>query len=106
MNSQIIHILVTLDVLNFDALKEFEQSAVIIMKKYGGKLITAFETQRDVSGTGREIHLIEFPDEAAFAKYRSDPDLLGLAALRERAIKHTEVQVSSTFKTYGESNGQ
>lgn len=97
-----IHILVTLDVLNFDALEEFEQRAVIIMKKYGGRMVTAFETLRDVNGAGHELHLIEFPGEAAFANYRSDPDLLGLAALRERAIKHTEVQVSSTFKTYGD----
>jgi hypothetical protein len=39
-----------------------------------------------------EVHVVSFPDEAAFQSYRDDPRLRDLQPLRERAISRTEVR--------------
>ncbi len=96
-----INILVTLDVKDFDLLTTFENKAAEIMRSHGGDIIRAFETFRNEDGSGQEIHLLEFPNDAAFAAYRSDPQLLELAEIRNKAITSTNVVISSHVKTYG-----
>lgn len=96
-----IQIYVKLGVKDFNCFEEFEQQAVSLMKKYQGKVITAFETVRHADGTGEEIHILEFPSESEFAEYRQDGDLAKLTALREQAVSATEVKVSLRTKSYG-----
>ncbi len=95
-----LHVLVRLTVKDFAALAQFEQHAAQIMAGYGGQIIAAFETVHNSDGSGEEVHLLSFPDEAAFDAYRQEPALGALAALREQAIAHTEVSVSVGVKTY------
>ena len=95
-----INVLVKLSVRNFGVLEQFEQSASKIMAKYGGRILSAFETRRSDDGTGEEVHLLEFPDEQAFNNYRNDNSLLDLAGLRERAISNAEIKISISLKAY------
>lgn len=95
-----IYVLVELTVNDFEALESFEAKAVTIMAQYGGKLVSAFETERHVN-TGVEVHLLSFPDLERFTAYRQDPRLLELGELRARAISSTQVTVSKTVKHYG-----
>lgn len=95
-----INILVKLEVKDFSAFDEFEKQASLIMGKYEGRIISAFETIHNSDGSGQEIHVLEFPNEMLFSKYKSDPALSELAPLREKAISNTQVQVSLSLKTY------
>ena len=95
-----INILVKLDVKDFDAFDRFEKQASLIMGKYDGRIISAFETERHSDGSGQEIHVLEFPSEEAFGEYRKDPVLADLAYLREQAISNTSVEVSLRIKEY------
>jgi uncharacterized protein (DUF1330 family) len=75
-----------------EAFERFERAAAAIMARHGGAIertvaaIAAADPAHE-----REIHLVRFPDEAAFAAYRADPALRALAPLRERAIIATEI---------------
>lgn len=96
-----IHILVKLSVKNFELFEAFEKQAAVIMDKYDGHILSAFETVREPDGSGEEVHILEFPNHEAFNQYRSDTDLAELASLREQAIANTEVQISLCLKDYG-----
>lgn len=96
-----INILVTLEVKDFHLLSTFENKAAEIMRSHGGDIVRAFETDRNEDGSGQEVHLLEFPNDASFAAYRSDPRLLELTEDRNKAIYSTTVITSSHVKTYG-----
>lgn len=95
-----INILVTLEVKDFDSLAAFESKAVQVMQFHGGDIIRAFESQRNEDGSGQEIHLLEFPNIAAFDEYRSSSLLLEYTELRSKAIDSTVVVISSELKEY------
>jgi hypothetical protein len=38
-----------------------------------------------------EVHIVTFPDQAAFERYRLDPELAALAESRRKAIRLTTV---------------
>ena len=95
-----IQLLIRLKVEDFDLLREFELQALIIMADYGGKLITAFETKKNHDGSGKEVHILEFPNIDAFDRYREDPRLQQLAELRSDAISKTKVSISQRIKSY------
>jgi len=61
----VINILVRLEVKDFGDFDEFEKQASMIMEKYKGRIISAFETGRNSDGLGQEIHVLEFPNEDA-----------------------------------------
>ena len=95
-----ITVVVTLEVIDFDLFERFERDAAIIMKQYGGKIVSAFETRHELDGSGEEIHVLEFPSEEAFGRYRADRSLTALSGLREQAISSTKVQISILLKSY------
>jgi uncharacterized protein (DUF1330 family) len=101
-----IHIVVLLETNDADALQAFERQAVKLMKKYEGKLVTAFEpdASRSSSSNIAEIHILEFPNIEAFNQYRTDPHHRELSELRIKAISNTTVFVSGTHKYYEELN--
>jgi hypothetical protein len=75
-----------------EAFERYETAAAAVMAGHGGAI------ERTVAGIAdadaaleRELHLVRFPDEAAFAAYRADPALRALGPLRERAIVATEI---------------
>ena len=75
-----------------DRFERFESGAASIMSRYGGKIVhrIAFVAPRDPS-VPDELHVVAFPDRAAFDRYRSDPDLQALGALRQRAIARSVI---------------
>ena len=75
------------------AFREFETAAARIMGRYGGRIERVIRPGRVVpeGAVPHEVHLVSFPDEAAFAAYRADAELAGLAALRQAAIARTEM---------------
>mgnify|MGYP000341273109 CR=1 FL=1 len=95
-----IHILVKLEIKDFSALEVFEKQASVIMEKYQGRIVSAFETMRGSDGSGEEIHILEFPSEEAFSHYRSDNSLASLAGQRAQAISNTELTISLCVKKY------
>ncbi len=95
-----INILVTLEVKDFNVLDLFESKAVQIMHSHGGAIIRAFETVRKNDHSGQEVHLLEFPNEAAFAEYRSDSRHLEHAELRGKAIESMTFVKSCILKSY------
>ena len=75
------------------AFREFESVAARIMGRYGGRIERVIRPGRVVpeGNVPHEVHLVSFPDEAAFAAYRADAELAGMAALRQAAIARTEI---------------
>ena len=98
-----IHVIVLLEGKDADALQAFERQAVEIMKKYGGKLVVAFEPDASQSSSSNiaEVHYLQFPTIDEFRKYRTDPQHIELAELRKEAISNTTVFVSGRIKDYG-----
>ena len=86
--------------------EQFESAAAQIMRKHGGaierRISFAAEPAHRQSGDGQpdEIHLVTFPDVASFERYRADPDLKPLAALRSRAISFTSVWLGTDLSSF------
>lgn len=70
------------------------------MHLHGGRILSAFETVRNEDNSGQEIHLLEFPSDAAFADYRIDSRFAKHAELRNQAINSTTIVISSKLKNY------
>jgi uncharacterized protein (DUF1330 family) len=66
------------DVALFD---EYEAAVLPLMDRHGGRLRFRVRSLDRES----ETHLVEFPDEEAFAAYRDDPDRQALQHLFERS---------------------
>ena len=70
----------------------YERKAARIMQKYGGAIEKVIRTEQESSPEiPFEVHLVSFPGQEKFAAYRTDPELLSLAADRESAILKTVV---------------
>lgn len=95
-----ILIYIKLQVIDFDFLDKFESEAAKIMKKYQGRILSAFETSREKDRSGTEIHILEFPSLQLFNEYRNDAHLASLCELRKKAISNTEIKISSRIKLY------
>lgn len=97
-----IQILVLLEVKDKSASKAYETKAIQVMKKYGGKLLAAFEPDVNESSKNNigEIHYLEFPSIDSFKNYRTDLEVLRMKELREKAILSTTVYVSGKQITY------
>lgn len=68
----------------------FESSAVEIMRRHGGSIERRIRaTPGHDPSHPDEIHIVTFPDEESFARYRQDPSLLALQDLRATAIRDT-----------------
>ncbi len=52
---------------------------------------------RRVPDQPHEVHLVTFPDQESFERYRADADLLAMADLRARAIRQTLAWVGNDF---------
>lgn len=90
-------IVVLLTIRSEEAFERFERQAIAIMHKHGGRLDSAFRPDNSNSSQSPrvdEVHILKFPHQEAFERYRADEELLALAALREEAILNTSVHVS------------
>jgi uncharacterized protein (DUF1330 family) len=73
-----------------DAFHAYERKAAAIMARHGGTIVQAVHIPGEPE---REVHVLRFPDAAAFAAYRADADLAALATLRASVISATLVLV-------------
>ena len=84
--------------------RAFEAHAAEVMKKHGGRIertvVVLPEGSPDVL---KEIHVITFPSEQAFAAYRKDEHLSQFAGMRDQSIVHTELLVGEDGPSYGAS---
>ncbi len=89
--------LVAILTVRMDALasfREFETHAARIMARYGGRMERAVVVaQAGEPETIKEIHVVTFPGQDAFAAYRGDGELARFAHLRAEAVLHSEVLV-------------
>ena len=74
--------------------RAFEAHAAEVMKMHGGQLERTVVVAPDGSPELiKEIHVVTFPNEEAFAAYRKDERLAKFAHLREQSVVHTELHV-------------
>lgn len=97
-----ITIVALLTIRDAEAFDQFERQAAAIMEDHGGRLDSAFRPNVADLQTPAvdEVHVLKFPDHAAFDRYTSDDRLTALAALREKAISQSTVYVSATEVDY------
>jgi uncharacterized protein (DUF1330 family) len=77
-----------------DKFRAFETHAAEVMKIHGGQLERMVAVLPDGSPELiKEIHVVTFPDEKAFAAYREDERLTKFAHLRDESVVHTELYV-------------
>ncbi len=81
--------------------EQFETAAESIMRRYGGRLERRirFAASADPNQPD-EIHLVTFPDQESFARYRADADLVALGDLRGRAIRQTLAWVGADLSSF------
>ncbi|MFT3736122.1 MAG: hypothetical protein QM776_14060 [Rhodocyclaceae bacterium] len=85
-----------------DQFHAFETHASAIMKTHGGCIERTVVVEDDGRpDVFKEIHVLTFPDARAFAAYRSDPLLAGVAHLREASVVGMEVFIGEDGPTYG-----
>jgi hypothetical protein len=70
--------------------RAFEHAAARVMLRHGGAIEHAYTFDHNETSF-RELHVVRFPDEAAFAAYRRDPELATLAVERERSVISAEL---------------
>jgi hypothetical protein len=94
-NEPALYLVVTLVVrrAKLAEFREFERNAQRIMARYGGSIREAvlIDTEAD-SSTVKEVHVVTFPDRAAFDAYRADAEHAALRPMRELAVVSTEVE--------------
>lgn len=71
--------------------ERFEAAAASIMRRHGGAIERRIAIERGETAHPAEVHIVTFPDRAAFDRYRADPELAPLAALRTDAVRETIV---------------
>jgi antibiotic biosynthesis monooxygenase (ABM) superfamily enzyme len=76
------------------AFEAFEREAARLMARHGGRIDTAIRmTSPDGAGpndaTPYEVHVVSFPDRAAWEAYGQDPETLKLREKRGQIIART-----------------
>lgn len=82
--------------------REFERHAARVMARHGGAIErTVFANVDAEPELAREVHFVTFPNAAAFARYRADPELEARATERERSVVKTELVLGVDGPDYG-----
>jgi hypothetical protein len=81
--------------------RAFERQAAAVMRRYGGAIVQTVAVMASDPTLFEEIHLVTFPDAAAFSAYQRDPALAEAAALRAAAVVDTRVVVGQEGPRYG-----
>jgi GNAT superfamily N-acetyltransferase len=84
-----------------DEFRAFERHAAAVMQVHGGRIErTVVVAPEPASSLVKEVHVVTFPDGAAFRAYRNDPRLAELAHLREASVVATQVLVGEDGPEY------
>jgi hypothetical protein len=97
-------VILTVRLNALESFRQFEQHAARVMARHGGAIERAVVIPPgDDEDLFREIHIVTFPDEGAFAAYRADTGLADVMHLREESVVSTEVLVGEEGPDYGTS---
>lgn len=84
--------LIYIDPLKEKEFQEFESHAIPLIKKYHGELLLRLRPSEKevISSTTEipyEIHLVSFPDEDNFEKFKNDPERKSWLPLKEVSVR-------------------
>jgi uncharacterized protein (DUF1330 family) len=68
----------------------YEDRVLPMLERHGGHMLHRVR-RADGGNDPYEVHLIDFPDDAAVAAYLEDPERLALSDLRDAAIVATQI---------------
>ena len=90
-----------------ETFRAFERGAAAVMATHGGRIertvvVGVIPGDADVL---KEIHVVTFPHEQAYAAYRGDERRRALAPLRDESVVHTEVLIGEDGPRYGDPAG-
>ena len=80
--------------------RAYERKVADIMRRHGGVFERAIELDGPEPDEVRELHILRFPNAAALAAYRADPDYVSLAADREACVRATTVYPALDLPPY------
>jgi uncharacterized protein (DUF1330 family) len=88
------------DIPRFEA---YERKALSIAQRHSGRLERAVRVTKDAGGASEgpfEVHVLSFPSDAQFARFRTDPELVALSDERAQVILRTEVLFGTAAPAY------
>lgn len=86
-----------------DRFREYEHHAARAMARHGGAIErTVVIPPREGEESFREIHIVTFPDEGSFERYRMDEEMAALAGLRGESVLATEILIGEDGPDYGD----
>ncbi len=68
----------------------YEDLVLPMLERHGGHMLHRVR-RADGGNDPYEVHLIDFPDDAAVAAYLDDPERLALSAMRDDAVLATRI---------------
>jgi uncharacterized protein (DUF1330 family) len=81
--------------------REYERHAATVMAAHGGRIErTVVVEPADAPDLIKEIHVVSFPGEEAYAAYRRDARLAALAHLREESVVDAEILAGKDGPSY------
>ena len=84
--------------------ESFETQASEIMSRFGGKIERRIGcSNKDDASAPDEVHLVTFPDEDSYNRYRESPEIKAFASLRAVAIRKTVVWHGTELPAFGKS---
>jgi hypothetical protein len=84
--------------------ESFETQAAEIMSRVGGRIERRVAcSSNDDPSAPDEVHLVTFPDEDSYNRYRESSELKALASLRAVAIRKTIVWRGTELPSFGKS---
>jgi hypothetical protein len=92
--------LVTLQILDFEALNNLERTAAKITADYQGKVFARSRLHALQMAPVKKFILWNFFTKNIFPRYKNDPRLKQLCDLRARAITSTEIKIGINEKFY------
>jgi uncharacterized protein (DUF1330 family) len=84
-----------------ESFRAYEHAAAAIMRRHGGAIERTVAVASTDPALFEEIHLVTFPDAAAFSAYQHDPALMALAPQRAAAVAETRVVLGEEGPRYG-----
>lgn len=101
MDTQLVLVVsLWVDPARLDAFMAYEREAARIMAKYGGRIDRVIRIQTTDEAQPFEVHVIHFPDEPAFERYRADPEIARLSAIRAEVILRTSIVMGQDIDAY------
>jgi uncharacterized protein (DUF1330 family) len=97
----ILTIRLWLNTSDIAAYEDFERTAARIMAKHGGRIERAIRINTsDDPDAPFEVHIVSFPNGAAFDAYRNDPETMALAEERAQVIARTDIEFGTDVSSY------